>query len=389
MATGKPRVLPAKPLYRIKCRSGIGFFITAAALALTGGCQSESKYAEQVSIDTVPGADHAPGQVYRIPFSPSAPLKLGFDHDADLFTESGLLLFRRTQLYYSAEQGHSQPGSLLVQNRGDTWHGPFLRLPPLAPGKVFRLTVWIKLAEDEPSTAASLMVTRTADGENRTLTLAEADLRPDGWIQLEGEFISVNQVADDIVTAHVEVESRTAKYFMDDISIAYSDGSGDPVMWAAGDEKSAPTEFIRNGSAEEGLEPWGRQGGAISHSAERAHTGEYSVLITNRTQVWHAPTMDVSGLQNNIAYEFSIFVYIEDGQPPADMKLTLKRVTDGQTSYVTLATREAVESGAWVEVAGRFVAANASRSQAVTVYLESSDPEMSYYVDTLTVTEVR
>ncbi len=389
MATGETRALPAKPFSGTIHRSSIGLVMTAAVLALMGGCQGEwTTHAESVSIDAVPGADHAlDGDLYRSPFSPSEPLILGFDQDADLFTENGNLLFRMTRLYYSADQGHSQPGSLLVQHRRDTWHGPFLRLPPLEPGKAFRLAVWIKLAGDESPTTASLIITRTADGENRTLKLAETELSPNGWIKLEGEFYSVNQIADDIVTAHVEVKSRTAKYFMDDISVSYSDGSGELARWAAGTVAPAATAFIRNGSVEDGLDPWSHQGGVISRSSERAHTGEYSILITNRTEGWHAPTLDVNGLQNNITYRFSIFVYVEGGQQPADMKLTLKRITDGQTSYTTLAT-QTVESGAWVEVAGPFVAANASRSRAVTVYLESSDPEMSYYVDTLTVEEV-
>src|SRR5690606_6743883 len=167
-----------------------------------------------------------------------------------------------------------------------------------------------------------------------------------------------------------------ARYFLDDISVSYTDGEDDLMVLSAGDLKPVATSFIINGSAEEGLEPWGNRGGFISRSSARPRTRQHSILITNRSQDWHAPTMEVNGLQNNVEYEFSIFVYIEDGQQAADMKLTLKRETGGQASYINLAVKQAVESGAWVEVAGTFSSSNVSRSHALTVYLEASDPEL-------------
>lgn len=364
---------------------------SGVVLALMAGCQGDVMHETgPLSINTVPGADNGHEErIDRAQLSPSEPLILGFDHESDLFTESGVLLFRRARLYYSADEGRSTPGSILVQNRGATWHGPLFRLPFLASGKAFRIAAWIKLADVEKPTVASLIVIHMAAGETRPLKLAEVNLTPGIWSELEGDFIAALEVTDDIVAAYIDVEAPTAKYFLDDFSIAYTDASEDLSVLAADEARPGATSLVVNGSAEDGLEPWGSQGAVISRSAKRAHTGVHSILVENRSQDWHAPTIDVRGLQDDIEYRFSIFVYIEDGQQASDMKLTLKRYTDGEVSYDPLAIKKDVGSGSWVEVSGKFVAANASQSQAMTVYLEATDPNLSYYVDTLTVEEVQ
>lgn len=384
-------MLPSKLLTGTIRRSSYRFAVTGIILTSVLACQGESTNgAGKVTINTASEiTDDTVQRIHRAQLNANEPLTLGFDHKNDLFPDSGILLHRRAELSYSAEQGHSQPGSVMVESRAGGWHGPLIRLPQLATGQAFRFSSWIKLDGVNPPTTARLIVSRVADGETRTLKLAEVTLTPGDWSKLEGEFISGFHVADDIVAAHINVQAPEAKYFLDDISVAYTDASEDLQVLAAGEVKPVAAHFVLNGSAEEGLEPWGSQGGAVSLSSARAHTGEYSVLITDRSKDWHAPTMDVSGLQDNIEYEFSIFVYIEDGQQPVEMKLTLKRETGGQVSFINLAVENAVESGAWVEVAGRFSSSTISRSHATTVYLESSDPSLSYYVDTLTVKEVR
>lgn len=94
--------------------------------------------------------------------------------------------------------------------------------------------------------------------------------------------------------------------------------------------------------------------------------------------------MAVKGMENDKLYRFSIFARMNDGEPAANVKLTLKRTTAGQTTFVSVANA-AANSTKWTEVAGTFSANNISDSESVSVYLEAENPTASYFVDTLTV----
>lgn len=363
------RSLVAAPLALVACSPDSGgkdIFIEAVP---TGSSQFDS----QVSGDRKIGA--APQTIH-----------LNFDESAYFVGPNSSLLYRGDYLTYVREQGYFKPGSILVSNRTAAWHGPMLMLPPLESGRAYNASVWIKLLETDQPATVKLNWTQVSEGVLTSLSLTEIRAEPLAWQKLEGEFIGNPQSDSDINAVSVEVENPDIKYLVDDFIVTYAELSAE-MQAAAAAAKSKIQNLIVNGDVEQGLEPWTHQGGVISRSSAHAHTGQYSLLMAGRRQEWNAPMMPVKGLQDNKLYRFSIFVRLYDGEPSTNVRLTMKRTTSGQTTFLSLGSGAANSAG-WVEVTGTFTAGNISESESVSVYLEAEHPTVSYFIDTLTVEQV-
>lgn len=313
------------------------------------------------------------------------PIQLSFDHSGYAVSASTSFLYRGEYLTYARDQGHLNAGSILVKSRTAPWQGPLLVLPPLE-GRPYSASIWIKLIETERASGVRLILTRVSDGDLVNLVLKEIQAEPRTWQKLEGEFIGNLQSDSDINTLSLEVDDVDATYLVDDFIVAYAELSGE-LQAAALAAKTREAFLVANGSVEEGLEPWSHQGGVITRSTAYAHTGSHSLLIADRKQEWNAPMMDLKGLEDHKSYRFSIFARLNDGQPAANMRLTLKRTTAGQTSFMSIASGQTT-STTWTEISGTFSASNISDSERISVYLECEDPMVSYFVDTLTIEEI-
>ena len=327
----------------------------------------------------------------KIKITPQQPLQWSFSSTNSVMANGGSLLFRRMPLEFIHNQGHGEHGSLLISNRKETWQGMLVRLPQLERGKAYRVTLWAKLINVDAPSQAKLVLTRVVDGKNTSIELNQTQVTPGEWHKLEGEFTASKQSIDDIVTIHVDMATVSANYLIDDLTIAHSDSPPELIPELTELEPMVANQdrdYLNNGDIESGLDFWSHQGGAINLSSKFAHSGKQSIFITGRTQSWNAPTAAVQGLQDNIQYRVSIFTRLEEGEPAAEMLLTLKRVTSGQTTFVPIGSGQANDSG-WVEIFGYFTGSNISQADTVVVYLESTDANVSYYVDTLTIKVVQ
>lgn len=316
----------------------------------------------------------------------SGSIHLNFDDDAYYVGPESSFLYRGGSLTYVRDQGYFKPGSVLVGNRAASWHGPMLVLPSLEAGRAYNASVWIKLLDTEHPATAKLEWIQVSEGVLTTVALNEIQVEPLVWEKLEGEFIGSGRPGSDINALSVEVSKADVKFLVDDFIVTYAELSAD-MQAAAAAARPKVTNMIVNGDVELGLEPWIHQGGVISRSSAYAHKGNYSLQIAGRKQEWNAPMMPVKGLQDEKHYRFSIFVRMDDGEPSTNVRLTMRRVTSGQTTFLTLGGGTASSVG-WTEITGTFSAGNVSQSENVSVYLEALHPTASYFVDTLTVEEI-
>lgn len=324
-----------------------------------------------------PDAAEEPG------FSPS----LFLDFDDDPFHSSATYSFFRLgqQLSYATDLGHRNPGSMRVSNRTATWQGPLFTLPPLQT-KPLTASMWIKPLNTQRVAKAKLMLMRVSDGDSVSVPLTEMEMSPGKWQKLEGRVPS-RESADKLHIIRLEVDGADIDYLVDDVSIK------ETASVSAFDSKVDLEDFmldvpasglIVNGDLESGLEPWSSQGGQITRSKEHAHSGEHSLMISGRTQGWHAPVMMVDKLEDNTAYRISIYVRLPEKLPVADVQLTLKQVVNGQPKFIPVANGT-VSSDGWTQVVGTVRGADFSTSEQLSIYLESANPTASYYVDTLTL----
>jgi hypothetical protein len=372
--------------------ASLGKYLASAAASVTLiACKPDAPEQGEIFIEAIPtvsssfvfqSAKDTTKEAFK------QPIHLSFDHSAYFASETSSLLYRGELLSYAHDQGHLEAGSVLVENRTTSWQGPLLTLPPLEEGIAYSASVWVRLIDTDQTARVKLILTRVAGGAMTNLVLQEIRAEPRMWQQVEGEFVGNILSDSDINTLSLEVEGAD-KYLLDDFMVTHADLSAKlkAAALAANPRNTRVSNFIANGSVEEGMEPWTHQGGIISRSKAHAHTGKHSLLISGRKQEWNAPMMFVKGLEDNKLYRFSVFARLNEGQPSANMRLTLRRTTAGQTTFTPIAASQASSTN-WTEIAGTLSAGNMGESERVAIYLECEDPLASYLVDTLSVEEI-
>lgn len=378
--------------HKLAAKCGRWLLLTSAPMALLA-CQhdflpgSKEVVVEAVTTSSSLPPVSGPATVQGRQADSPKPMLANLVDNGDLSDGLRGWLLRGSGLHYSADEGFLKPGSALVKNRAESWHGPVVRLPPLESRKAYRATAWIKTVDTDRPTRARLVLIRVADGDANNVTLADLEVAPKQWQKLEGEFIGGTHHAEEVAILVLDVEDVKANYYLDDLVVAYAEMSDELQAAAAAAALSAPRRWVRNGDVEDGLEYWTHQGGVISRSSAQAQSGQYSLLITGRTQGWNGPVMTVTGLENDTRYKISVYGRMAEGQPNAKMQLTMKRITDGQMSFIPLGQVEGVSSE-WRELSGVFTSPNITRSQSVALYVEADNPLASFYVDNLTIQQL-
>lgn len=376
-------------LQRLTFRAGKHLALSGSLLALLACRAGSAPGSDEVfieSLSTAPAVSTPSKTDAQQVIQADKPLQLGFDHSAYLVSDSGSLLYRGPYLAFVPDQGHLQLGSVLVKDRQETWHGPFLKLPMLEPGTAYRASIWVKPVDTRQPSQVKLILTRVVQGISTSLVLGEIKAEPEVWQKVDGEFVGAAHWSDDITALSLDVDSIDTRYLFDDVMVAYAEFS-DELEAAAAAVVAGGLALLRNGDVEDGLEHWSHQGGVISRSNAQAHSGEHSLLVSGRSEGWHGPTMALRGLKDYTRYHFGVFVRLNEGEQPANVQLTMKRVTKGQVSFIPIANALA-SSTDWVKIGGAFSAPNISESEEIILYVESNNPTASYFVDTLTAEEV-
>lgn len=356
----------------------------ALACAILSGCGQES----DISIEPIVAESALPLFEGGQADAHQSPERLMLNFDSSPFHSSGTYSFFRLSdhVVYSIDQGYRSVGSMQVSNRTASWQGPLLTLPPLQ-NRSYTASMWVRLINTQRTAKAKLVLMQITDGDNISVPIVEVEVTPGAWQNIEGRIAGV-QSEDKLHVLRLEVEGADVDYLVDDILVEESksaSGQQSEVPLISLAQSTPPAGLIINGDLENGLQPWTYQGGKISLSKRQAHSGEYSLLVSARTAVWHAPVMILKDLEDHRPYRVSIFVRLTEDFPSAEVKLTLKQEVDGKPSFITIASTRAYDNG-WTEVAGNIQAPNFSSSEHVSIYLESANPIASYYVDSLTIT---
>lgn len=141
--------------------------------------------------------------------------------------------------------------------------------------------------------------------------------------------------------------------------------------------------LVANGTFESGTAGWSTwNGGTLSASAARAHSGTRSLLVGNRTGNAPAATT-LTNVVPGATYEVSFWVSVGQAAS-ANVNLTSKIVCDGQASYAWLVNPVAVADGQWTELKGSLSIPNCNVSE-VQIYAEGPPAGVDLYVDDVNV----
>jgi len=138
----------------------------------------------------------------------------------------------------------------------------------------------------------------------------------------------------------------------------------------------------------------GRGDGTAAASTDKSHSGTHSLKITNRSQNWHGAEINIADLiLPGAEYQFKAYARLVDGQPGANIHLTVQ-VGEGAGATYTWVTKDTpVTDGDWVELSPGDENFKLSEPNAVVkLYAESSegdnDPKVEFYIDDVTITQV-
>jgi endo-1,4-beta-xylanase len=151
---------------------------------------------------------------------------------------------------------------------------------------------------------------------------------------------------------------------------------------------TAQTGTIVQNDFEDGtLQGWIPRGGVqLSNSTEAAATGVRSLKTTGRTQGFHGPSLDILGrLTRGATYQVTASVRLVAGEAPAALSTTVQQTpTGGSNQFVTVAQNTNVTDAAWVTLTGLY--SFNTEMTGLLLYIESSSPTASYYVDDFNIT---
>ncbi len=123
-----------------------------------------------------------------------------------------------------------------------------------------------------------------------------------------------------------------------------------------------------------------RTGGAGTHSLE----------TTGRTAGFHGPSLDLLGLLTNGAtYQVSVWVRLVAPAATANNQVlvTVQRTVNGSDNFDNVAASTAVTATGWTQLTGLY-AFGGNDPSGLLLYVEASDPTVSYYIDDFRIDKV-
>jgi hypothetical protein len=345
----------------------------AALLLMQLGCSaSNDPSVEYQSGSTInPSGPTAPNNDPLSPPDPRNPVNWFSNGDLEAGTDIGPWYPQGDNVTATrtSAQRHGGNYSLLVAGRSVDWHGAVMPLIKTLPRGEYEASVWVRLAGDEePAEIRLSLKTQPEGGTSTFTTIRAAEVTADGWTRLSGTFQNNNPGRWGDLTLYVESPDTTVSYYVDDLTLV------------------SLSNLIINGGIESGIQPWRTQGGALpTQSSEQSHSGDYSLLITQRSANWHGPVMDLPPLSEGRTYQASVWVRLAPGTPATQLNLTRKStLAGGPEEYNQLGSAQ-VTDAAWVELAGAFTYLADGPMQEHFLYIESTEAgaTASFYVDDL------
>jgi endo-1,4-beta-xylanase len=320
------------------------------------GCTAGSNLGQTGTIETVSSALTGPIQ-----------------NDFEDGTLQGWGPFGSPVLTNSTDVAFSGTHSLLTTGRTASFMGPGLNLTgQLTPGATYRVSTAVRLQAGQAPTTIRVTVMRTLpDGTSAFDTVVgSTNVTADAWVTVNGNYSFTTSVTG--LTLYVEAAAATASYYIDAFSLTQA--------------APAPLSYDFEDGTTQGWGPFGSP--TVANSTDVAFTGTHSLKTTGRTSGFMGPSINLQGqLTKGATYQVTLSGRMVAGQPTANLLATVARTpTGGSTQFDSVATASNVTDQAWVTVTGIY--SFTTDNSGLTFYVQSSSATASYYIDTVSFTQV-
>jgi endo-1,4-beta-xylanase len=118
--------------------------------------------------------------------------------------------------------------------------------------------------------------------------------------------------------------------------------------------------------------------------------GTRSLLTTGRTAGFHGPSLNtLPVLTKGATYQVSVWVRLQAGQAPTQLRVTMQRTVGGANSFDLIAqsTATGVTDAAWTQLTGLYAFAGTDPT-GLLLYVEAAAATASYYIDDFRIDKI-
>ena len=282
----------------------------------------------------------------------------------------------------TSDYAHNGNSSLYVFDRTADWGAPRCSLSGVAvPGQTYTFSAYAMFADgnDYQNMALKLLYTDSS-GQDQYKDIKNVSAKKGEWTELTGSYSIPENVTNIILYVEMPGANTDQCYYIDDITV-----NGEKV------DVSYETEY--NNDFDDGTaQGWTGRGSATASVVNTAsHSGDYSLFISGRTQLWNGASINKSDmLQSGKYYSLGCYVMYNEDKWSNQQKFSINLQYDlnGKENYYTIATATA-NKGEWTYVGSELTIPEGAVNCAVyiqTGYVSTPAEQdlMDFYVDDCT-----
>ena len=282
----------------------------------------------------------------------------------------------------TSDYAHNGNSSLYVFDRTADWGAPRCSLSGVAvPGQTYTFSAYAMFADgnDYQNMALKLLYTDSS-GKDQYKDIKNVNAKKGEWTQLTGSYSIPENVTNIILYVEMPGANTDQCYYIDDITV-----NGEKV------DVSYETEY--NNDFDDGTaQGWTGRGSATASVVNTAsHSGDYSLFISGRTQLWNGASINKSDmLQSGKYYSLGCYVMYNEDKWSDQQKFSINLQYDlnGKENYYTIATATA-NKGEWTYVGSELTIPEGAVNCSVyiqTGYVSTPAEQdlMDFYVDDCT-----
>ena len=361
-------------------KRSIAVFLFSALTCIAAGCGTAPELGPLPTL----APTHTPVPVVETPEPTKAPDE-GYAKVIELDGED----FNQTAHFINQGQGNisvkplAYTGSyaFYMSNRSETWDGPSIQFndkegsPVSVVGKRAFVSVWVYHETGKTESFACTLMVKRPDGiQEEALTLSKQGVKSGTWTLIQGALPIYANVTEP--TVRLAMNSSKEAFYFDDIRLTYDENSTvaakteynvvdfDGLYY---DFEDGDHDFVPRGGTEK-LEI--KNGGASD--------GKKYLHVSNRTQNWHAPIVDLSSYNLAGTTIWVTFTAAHGGDQSTEVLCTIEELAYGgqkgkNETYAQIGRTQSLKPNEWGEFTGKItIKAN---TESLILYFETTGQE--------------
>ena len=250
-----------------------------------------------------------------------------------------------SSLSLSTEQAHSGGTSLYCYDRTANWGAPRCSLTGIvAAGQSYEISASAMYEGSGQQNMAIKMIYTDTSGTDHYEQVAATQATAGQWVEMKGNYTIPSGATGMILYVEMPNANTDQTYYIDDVVIK-------------GEKTEIKLDDKFESDFEDGTQSWNGRGSATAErSTTYAHSGNASLYVSGRTQLWNGSTRSVADIMEAGGY-YKVGTYVlYDGDQYSDTQkfsINLQYDLNGKENYYTIAT-ETANKGEWKYVGSEF-----------------------------------